>query len=111
MAHLLTVTLLAGLSAGLGVGYNSECRMDSECRASTTLPDVCCAQLIYEANDVTIKKRVCLPKSTMEDAGGSYKDSDITGGVTTTDAYCDRANMLTTVGATALAATLVTAFF
>ena len=41
----------------------------------------------------------------MEDAGGSYEFE----GVTTTDAYCDRANMLTTMATTALTSTFLLA--
>jgi len=31
--------------------------MDSECRADSQIPDICCAQLIYEANGVEIRTR------------------------------------------------------
>ena len=97
--------LVVSVTSGLDLGYNSECQMDSECRATTTLQDVCCALLIYEANDVTVKKRECLPRSTMEDAGGSYEFE----GVTTTDAFCDKATMLTTMATTAISSTVLLA--
>ena len=99
----LACALVLCEASGLDLGYNSECQMDSECRASTDLKDVCCALLIYEANDVIVKKRECLPRSTMEDAGGSYEFE----GVTTTDAYCDRASMLTTMATTAIVSTFL----
>ena len=67
------------------MGYNSECRLDSECRSDTGLKDVCCALLIYESEGARIEKRQCLPRSDMEDAGGKYKFD----GIETTDAYCD----------------------
>ena len=62
----------AQLGSAIGVGYNSECQMDSECRAKTNLLDSCCAQLIYESNGVEVKKRECVAKSAMDDAGGNY---------------------------------------
>ena len=51
------------------------------------MPDICCAKLIYEANDVEVVSRVCIAKTDMEDANGKYEYQ----GVTTTDAYCDGA--------------------
>ena len=51
---------------------------------------------MYEANDVTIKTRECLPRSTLESADGKYSFE----GVTTTEAYCDSAISLVSGGAT-----------
>ena len=61
---MLLMMAQPGLS--VGIGYNSECRLDSECRAEIEdVPDVCCALLIYEANGANIKKRECLARSIM----------------------------------------------
>ena len=58
--------------------------------------------LIYEANDVQIKKRECLPRSDMDSANGSYEFE----GIKTTDAYCDGAvSLLTLASVSALITT------
>ena len=81
---MLCSVILSQVSA-VGVGYNSECLLDSECKATMDSTEYCCAQLEYEANGVTIKKRECLTRTTMADAGGAYEFE----GITTTNAYCD----------------------
>ena len=95
------MTLIATIATSMMVvvdakiGYNQQCKIDSECRLEDEendddkkdLKDVCCAQLIYEANGVEIKKRECLIRTEVADAGGAYKFD----GVTTTEAYCDNA--------------------
>jgi len=94
--------LLSRHTLAAGVGYNSECRMDSECRAQSSLPDICCAQLIYQSNGVEVRERTCLAKSTMQDAKGAYQID----GVTTTRAYCDQATYLTIAAGTVAVTTL-----
>ena len=89
---VLTFLLALTPTLSLDVGYNSECQLDSECRAKFDSQDICCALLIYEANNVQVKKRECLPKSTMAEAAGAYTFE----GVTTTNAYCDGATSLYT---------------
>ena len=106
--------LLLSSTEAIGIGYNSECQLDSECRQclddenceiDRSITDVCCALLIYEANDVTIKKRECLSKSALASAGGSYDFE----GVTTTDAFCDNALSLhTAAGVMGLAVAITT---
>ena len=71
--HCAAILLLAKPTLSIGVGYNSECRLDNECRAgSDALPDICCALLIYTANGVSVKKHECLPRSQIESAKGAY---------------------------------------
>ena len=86
-----SLCLLASIVQAVDLGYNSECQMDSECRSQSDLPDICCALLLYETSTVTVKKRECLPRSDIDNSGGKYSFK----GVTTTDAYCDQASMLT----------------
>lgn len=67
------------------MGYNMECQLDSECRlAKPDILDVCCAQLVYEANGVEVKARECLSQSTVT-SGFTFK------GIETSEAYCDSA--------------------
>ena len=71
-----TIALFLLVSTSLAVsdiGYNSQCRLDSECRTQTDLADICCAKLVYEAFGAVVTKRECLPKSDMESANGAYE--------------------------------------
>ena len=72
VAIALILSIFTATINAIDVGYNSECQLDSECRAEEDLKDICCALLIYEANGVSIKKRECLPRSDMDSANGSY---------------------------------------
>ena len=103
---VLILSIFMDSISAIDVGYNSECQLDSECRAAVDTKDICCALLIYEANDVQIKKRECLPRSDMDSANGSYDFE----GITTTDAYCDGAISSLTLASTGalLAAITVT---
>lgn len=71
-AALSLIFSLCKVSQAIGLGYNSQCLMDSECRVLSPLSDICCALLIYESNGVTIKQRECLARSAMDDANGNY---------------------------------------
>lgn len=85
-----TVLLSAEVVGSVGVGYNSECRLDSECReAKPDVQDVCCAKLIYEANGGSISSRSCESKAAIETANGSFDFQ----GAKTTEAFCDDALM------------------
>lgn len=84
---LLLLALSLPAQAVNEIGYKNECRLDSECRATSDLTDICCAKLVYSAFGADVEKRVCLARSDMDSANGEYKYEDIT----TTEAYCDSA--------------------
>ena len=57
MKAICAAQILVVGTFAIEAGYNSECRLDSECRALNDLPDICCAKLVYEAFGAQVEKR------------------------------------------------------